>query len=112
MSVLEEVRVLVQMGQGWSRRAAVHLTRQALEQTVRRLLIRHGGAPDEHTSFTAQLLVLPELLGDAEMARRVAWTWAALSRASHHHTHELPPTADELQGWIATVDGLQRARNP
>ena len=35
---------------------------------------------------------------------RVAHTWASLSNACHYHAYELVPTAEELTGWIETVE--------
>ena len=43
---------------------------------------------------------------DQDLAKRVAYAWAGLSRACHQHAYELPPTADELAGWIDTVEQL------
>jgi len=56
--------------------------------------------------YRAQLLCLRVYL-DPDLARRVAWTWSALSR-SCHHSYDLPPTAGELGDWIETVDDLCR----
>jgi hypothetical protein len=43
---------------------------------------------------------------DEELAERVSYTWAGLSRACHQHLYELPPTSSELLAWIATVEQL------
>jgi hypothetical protein len=43
--------------------------------------------------------VLPVFAG-AEIAALTGSAWHGLSRAMHHHTYELPPTAAELQGWL------------
>ena len=59
-------------------------------------------------SETTQLLCLRSQI-DPGLARRVAYAWAALSRASHHHAYELPPTATELGAWFETVEELDRA---
>ncbi len=34
--------------------------------------------------------------------------WGALSRACHHHSYELAPTAGELEGWITWVAQFQQ----
>jgi hypothetical protein len=58
-------------------------------------------------SARAQLLCLPFYLpDDEELAERVSYTWAGLSRACHQHPYELPPTSSELLAWIATVEQL------
>jgi hypothetical protein len=88
---------------GWWSRAAVLLARQALEARLAELVSAKGGDPRD-APFTAQLLVLPELLGDAELAGRVAWAWTALSRASHHHGYELAPTSSEVARWLEVVE--------
>jgi hypothetical protein len=35
--------------------------------------------------------------------------WWALSRACHHLSYELPPTAVELRAWIDVVDRFVEA---
>jgi len=87
--------------------AAALLLRQSLEGALHDLW--RGVAPGvDQASETTQLLVLREQI-DPRLARRVAYTWAALSRASHHHAYELPPTRVELAGWSATVEELGEA---
>ena len=84
----------------WARSAAL-LTRQALERSLREVLIRRyklAGDP----SFTSQLLASRAFL-PGELARRAAWTWTALSQATHHHGYELAPTSEELERWMETV---------
>ncbi|MCB9688178.1 MAG: hypothetical protein H6738_17300 [Alphaproteobacteria bacterium] len=88
--------------EGWWSRAGVLLARQALERELARRLIAKGGTTE--ATFTAQLLVLPDLLGDERLAGDVAWAWAALSDASHHHGYELPPTEGEVRRWLDVVD--------
>ncbi|MBX6355881.1 MAG: hypothetical protein IRZ05_08490 [Micromonosporaceae bacterium] len=62
-------------------------------------------------SRRAQLLLLPRY-ANRELARRATHAWAALSRASHHHSYELAPTATELRHLrdevAAVVTGLRR----
>lgn len=87
--------------------AAALLLRQSLEGSLHDLW--RAVAPGvELASETTQLLCLRMQI-EPSLARRVAFTWAALSRASHHHAYELPPTATELGTWFETVDELQRA---
>ena len=87
----------------WARAAAL-LTRQALEQAVRRRLIHEMKLQGE-PSFRSQLLALRHVVDD-DLAAEVSWTWSALSRATHHHAYALPPTASELERWRQTVRKL------
>ena len=84
----------------WARSAAL-LARQALERSIRDQLIRKHKLCGE-PSFRSQLLASRVYLG-ADLASRAAWTWTALSRATHHHGYELAPTAEELEGWMRVV---------
>ncbi len=85
----------------WSRAAAI-LIRQALEGSLDEFLAEHAPG-SQHATFKAQLIVLRILHPDAALAGRVGYTWAALSRATHHQGYELPPTATTLRSWLATV---------
>jgi hypothetical protein len=93
-------------------RATSLLARQALEATLDAFWrLRAPGL--ESCSHRAQLLCLPFHLTsrgpqDEELAERVAYTWAALSRACHQHPYELAPTSSELLEWIATVEEFTR----
>jgi hypothetical protein len=79
--------------------------RQALEETLDELWSQQ--APGlERASTTSQLLCLPALLPDRQLAGRAAHAWAALTHACHHHPYELPPTADELDRWLQVVDAM------
>lgn len=85
----------------WPRGVAL-LTRQALESALDELWRRR--APRiAAASARAQLLCLSEYLRQGGVAERVRYAWSGLSRACHHHAYELPPTAPELQAWVATV---------
>lgn len=87
----------------WPRAVAI-LTRQALEMSLDRLWARVY-PPVAGASMRAQLLCLPTYL-DPELAARASVTWSALSRASHQHAYELPPTAEELAGWLEATGEL------
>ena len=88
----------------WPRATAL-LARQALEGAMDDLWrVRAPGM--EHCSARAQLLCLAHYLGDEELAERVSYAWAGLSRACHQHPYELSPTSAELIGWLTTVDQL------
>ena len=88
----------------WPRATAL-LARQALEAALDDFWrVRAPGM--EHCSAHAQLLCLPYYLGDEELAERVSYAWAGLSRACHQHPYELSPTSAELLGWLAVVEQL------
>lgn len=88
----------------WPRASAL-LARQALEAGVQQFWERRavdlGGYP-----MQAQLICLRTYLGDAELAARTSHAWSALSRACHHHSYELAPTATELEAWFSVVGEL------
>jgi hypothetical protein len=94
---------------GWWHRAAAILARSALEAKLAILLASRGADPRDIT-FTAQLILLSEVVPDP-LAGRVAATWAQLSSACHQHDEELPPTADELRAWFEAVEELIRAKD-
>lgn len=85
----------------WARAAAV-LARQALESQLA-LVLRELAPGSPSAPFRAQLLCLTALHHDQALAQRVAYTWSALSGATHYHDYEIPPTASELQSWLETV---------
>jgi hypothetical protein len=89
----------------WPRATAL-LARQALEAALDELW--HVRAPGlEQCSARAQLLCLPFYLhSDEELAERVSYAWAGLSRACHQHPYELSPTSSELLTCIETVEQL------
>jgi len=88
------------MGRCWQRACAAFL-RTALEQILRAYW-RHRAPSVAVATMRSQLIILPVVAGDtvAGVARRA---WNGLSRAVHHHTYELPPTAAELRGWYEDV---------
>lgn len=88
-------------GGAWARSAAF-LARQALEVGARRALVRKYSV-SKGASFKAQMLSL-RAVADNELARDAYYTWTALSGATHHHEYTLPPTAWELNRWMAVVE--------
>ena len=86
-------------------RAAAHLCRQALEETLDAYW-RTRAPGLELASMRAQLAALPMYL-NRELAGNVAFTWGALSNACHHHVYELAPTAQELSLWAETIERLR-----
>lgn len=89
----------------WPRTAAL-LARQALEEVVdTHWQTRPQTAGMAAATMRSQLISLPCYL-DKALARQIAFTYAALSRACHYHPYELAPTAAELGGWIEDVTAL------
>jgi hypothetical protein len=85
----------------WPRATAV-LARQALEVRLHEALsARISGI--QHAPVRVQLLCLQSYLEDTETAHEVNLAWWALSRACHHLSYELPPTAPELEALIDVV---------
>lgn len=102
-------RLLHDVGPGFAwTRAATHLTRQALEDGLRRLWTARGQLGLTASNQRTQLICLPFFL-DADLAARVAWTWQAASQAGHHHGYEMAPPADDVLTWISTVRELLAA---
>jgi hypothetical protein len=88
----------------WPRAAAI-LARQALESHLREFLATAAPGAIE-APFRTRLLLLRELHPNKALATRAAYTWAALSEATHHHGYELAPTVVELASWLVTVEEL------
>lgn len=90
----------------WPRATAV-LARQALEVGLHEALsARIPGI--QRAPVRVQLLCLQSYLEDTETAHEVNLAWWALSRACHHLSYELPPTAPELEGLIDVVGRFVR----
>lgn len=88
----------------WPRAAAL-LGRRALEEALDLLWI--GRVPGmEAASTRAQLIALRWYVSDPALAADVAYAWAALSRACHHHPYELGPTAAELGAHLRAAERL------
>jgi hypothetical protein len=89
----------------WPRAAAL-LARQALEQAIAGLWAGQPGADGlSGTAMQSQLLCLAAFV-DEDVATRVAYLAAALSRACHYHPYELAPTASELTRWLSETAEL------
>ncbi len=88
----------------WPRAVAL-LTRQALEQTLDDLW-RWKAPGTQMASRKAQLLCLGPYIESEPLARDVRYTWAALSRACHHHPYDVTVTAEELSTSWRVVAGL------
>lgn len=86
-------------------RCVAFLLRQALEARLATVLDRL--APGVRAaSYRSQIIALTVLSPQPELARRVAFTWSALSAATHYHGYELPPAAADLHGWLRTVESF------
>ena len=91
----------------WPRASAV-LARQALERGLTETLSAKVEGI-QRAPVTAQLLFLRLFLDDTARAEEVHLAWWALSRACHHLSYELPPTAAELRALIDVVDRFVEA---
>jgi hypothetical protein len=91
----------------WPRATAV-LARQALERGLTEVLSAKVEGIQQAPVRT-QLLCLRIVLGDTATADEVNVAWWSLSRACHHLSYELPPTAAELRAWIDVVDRFVEA---
>jgi hypothetical protein len=91
----------------WPRATAV-LARQALERGLTDVLSAKVGGI-QRAPVRAQLLCLRIFLDDTATADEVNLAWWALSRACHHLSYELPPTAAELRALIEIVDRFVEA---
>ncbi|MET7747848.1 hypothetical protein [Micromonospora sp. NPDC005367] len=92
---------------GWWPRACACLIRLALEGGVNAYWRRVKPSVAACRQGRAKQLMLRGRLGPgADTARRVAFAWATLSAAAHHHCYELAPTAAELRRLHAEVTAL------
>ena len=67
--------------------------------------IRDGGGADlwPKTSAVLGRQALEGALRDFWLAQETSAPWSAPSRACHHHSYELSPTAGELRAWLTTA---------
>jgi hypothetical protein len=91
----------------WPRAVAL-LARQALEEALRSYWANHAPGV-ERLTMRAQLTCLRAYLSSPDLARDVAFTWHALSRATHHHAYELDPTREELSSLVTATRHLVAA---
>lgn len=91
----------------WPRAAAL-LARQSLESTLDEFWRLRGLAFDPRAGRRQQLICLRGyLLGAEKLTGRLHHTWAALSRACHHHPYELAPTVGELETHIGVIEAFR-----
>ena len=107
-SLTKDVRTVLEQpdGGGFRTRAAAFVVRQALEEAVYQALHSRFGV-GRSTTFTAQMIALREVV-EPELAATVAWTWSALSAATHAQGYALPPTVGELERWMGVILELGR----
>jgi hypothetical protein len=90
----------------------VLLARQALEVALKTYWSATARGV-EACSTRAQLLCLGTYIGNDTLARRANSAWGTLSRASHHHAYDLPPTREELltscDTVLAVIEATERA---
>lgn len=92
---------------GWWPRACACLIRLALENAVNAYWRRVNPPVAACGAWRTKLLMLRSRSGPGlEVARRAAYTWAALSQATHHHCYESTPTAAELRRLHTEVTAL------
>jgi hypothetical protein len=88
----------------WPRAAAL-LTRQHLEGALTGYWNRREPVLSR-MNMRVQLACLRVYAADRAVAAGVAWTWYALSHATHHHPYELDPTREELASLIDEAERL------
>ncbi|MEV0428504.1 hypothetical protein [Micromonospora sp. NPDC050495] len=102
---------------GWWPRACACLIRLALEGGIDAYWRRTRPVVAACRQGRAKQLMLRGRLGPGgTVARRIAFAWATLSAAAHHHCYEVAPTAVELRRLHTEVSALlthlSRERTP
>lgn len=83
---------------GWWPKACACLIRLALESALEAYWQQVSPPVAACTRGRTRLLMLRGRSGPGPVvARRAAYAWATLSRATHHHCYDSPPTAAELR---------------
>ena len=80
----------------WWPKVCACLIRLALELAIEQYWLRTSPQVASCTAQRTRLLMLRRRSG-AELARRAAFAWGALSTATHHHCYDTAPTAGELR---------------
>lgn len=112
--LLTEARAVISRGDSalagsWARVSTL-LTRQALEEVLDAFWARGDVeiATLKGATTATQLACLPEFV-DPGLAYQTSFVWSALSNACHYHAYDLPPSAAELEDWIADVERVVSA---
>ena len=83
---------------GWWPKACACLIRLALERGIDTFWQQVKPQVVEcRRGRTKQLMLRSRRGPGVDVAHRISFAWAALSRAAHHHCYDLPPTAAELR---------------
>lgn len=88
-------------------RGATLIARQASEEVVRQFLEMKFGRIYQPSFNSMFIVVEHECQDDPELheaAKRLAWTWSAMSRSCHAHVYPVEPTSQEVAGWISAVE--------
>lgn len=88
-------------------RAAAWVTRAALEDVLRGLILAKGFEPGRANTRT--LIGCIEVLYQEDgphIAGASQYAWDSLSQAAHHHAYELAPTHAEVSALTQLVKGL------
>lgn len=90
---------------GWWPKACACLIRLALESVLDAFWHQVSPPVAACGSRRTKLLMMRNR-ADRDLVRRAGFTWATLSRATHHHCYELAPTAVELRRLYTEVTVL------
>ena len=101
LRAVSRIRASEVLGRAGPRSEAM-LLRSALEGALSDWLCGNAKGA-QAANFSVQLQVLHVRFPDSELAGRVAWTWDALSRATHFNGYVLPPGRKQLDEWEACV---------
>jgi hypothetical protein len=90
---------------GWWPKACACLIRLGLESGLDAFWSHTNAAVGASRNQRTKLLMLRRYV-DQDVARRASFTWATLSRLTHHRVGEAAPTASELRHLHVEVTGL------
>ncbi|GAA5199574.1 hypothetical protein GCM10023322_75490 [Rugosimonospora acidiphila] len=93
------------LADGWWPKACACLIRLALEATISAYWHQVSPPVAQYGNGRMKLLLLRRRLPD-ELVRYAAYTWAALSRATHHHCYESSVSAVELRHLHAAATSI------
>jgi hypothetical protein len=86
----------VAVADGWWPKACACLIRLALEAAINAYWQQTSPAIAQYGNGRIKLLMLRRRI-PLDLARQATYAWAALSRATHHHCYEAPPSVAELR---------------
>lgn len=92
----------------WTTRAAVVLTRQAMEGWLDEYWEVTAQAVCRVGSTRARFLLLEGQVPPPTPARAYA-TWSRLSQACHHYADDLPPSPSDVRAWVEDVAAFAAA---